>query len=201
MKRGVGFVAAWVGATLVAVVVAAAAVGSVRSEVTDEPTALGSPSAAAIASDLPLDADDAEQAEPTAAPSPSEADVTTTVHHATTTTTDGTSVSTSTSSTTTAPQSSTTTITTAPETTTTSQAGSYSKSVDTPGGSVTFLVEGERVTFGGAVPRTGWKVELESAGPEEVKVKFEKNDDSAEIEVKGRVEDGELRINVSNDDD
>ena len=37
--------------------------------------------------------------------------------------------------------------------------------------------------------------------PEEVKVKFEKNDDSAEIEVKARVDDGELRINVSTDDD
>ena len=43
MRRIVGISAAWMAATLVAVAVAAAAVGSVRSEVTDAPTALAAP--------------------------------------------------------------------------------------------------------------------------------------------------------------
>jgi hypothetical protein len=66
---------------------------------------------------------------------------------------------------------------------------------------VTIVVDGASVSFGGAVPKTGWKVELEKSGPDEVKVKFEKNDDSAEVEVKASVEDGELVVNVSSDDD
>lgn len=193
MKRGAGFIAAWVGATLVAVLVATAAVGSVRSEVTDQPSALGSPSAAALASDLPAETSTTDPGSPTSGVADVAVTTTTALEPVTTTSTThaGSDSSTSTStSVTTSPQPETTTTATEPR-------ANYSKTFDTDGGSVTFLIEGEAVNFGGAVPKTGWKVELEAAGPDEVKVKFEKNDDSAEIEVKGRVEDGELLVSIS----
>jgi hypothetical protein len=62
------------------------------------------------------------------------------------------------------------------------------------------IVDGESVTFGGAFPKTGWSVELEKDGPEEVKVKFERNDDSAEVQFKAHVESGELRVEISDED-
>lgn len=51
MRRGLGLSIAWIGATIVSVVIAGAAVSSVRSQVTEKPTALGSPTAAALAVD------------------------------------------------------------------------------------------------------------------------------------------------------
>lgn len=194
MKRSLGFAAAWVGATVVAVVVAAAAVGSVRSGVTDEPTALGSPSAASIASEVPAGAQPGAGTPSTsnggAGAAPNE--VTSTTLGTTTTTLSLTDTTTTTAA---------TTQTTTTSSTTTTRASSYTKTIDTAGGSVTIVVDGSSVSFGGAVPKTGWKVELEKSGPEEVKVKFETNDDSSEIEVRARVEDGELRISISEDDD
>lgn len=44
MKRGFGIAAAWVAATLISVLIATAAVGSVRDRVTDEPTAVATTS-------------------------------------------------------------------------------------------------------------------------------------------------------------
>ncbi len=46
MRRSSGLILAWVGATVLAVTVAATAVGSVRPHVTDSPTVLGSPAIA-----------------------------------------------------------------------------------------------------------------------------------------------------------
>lgn len=46
MRRSSGLILAWVGATVLAVTVAATAVGSVRTHVTDSPTVLGSPAIA-----------------------------------------------------------------------------------------------------------------------------------------------------------
>jgi uncharacterized protein YcnI len=71
---------------------------------------------------------------------------------------------------------------------------------DTVAGSVRITVSGESVTFAGATPLPGWTVELENSGPEEVKVHFERNEDEdeeEEIEFKASVEDGELKISIS----
>ena len=62
------------------------------------------------------------------------------------------------------------------------------------------VVEGDSVTFGGAVPNTGWKVELKKPGPEEVRVEFEENDGEGEVEFSAHVEDGELRVEISGGD-
>ena len=61
-------------------------------------------------------------------------------------------------------------------------------------------MSGDAVTFDGAVPSSGWKVEVENGGPHEVKVKFEQNDDSGtEIEFKATVEGGELKVTIESD--
>ena len=60
------------------------------------------------------------------------------------------------------------------------------------------VVSGSAVKFGGATPLSGWTVELENSGPEEVKVHFERNDDEEEeIEFKATIDDGELKVSIS----
>ena len=62
------------------------------------------------------------------------------------------------------------------------------------------VVSGSEVKFGGATPLPGWTVELENSGPEEVKVHFERNDDEEEeIEFKATIDDGELKVSISED--
>jgi len=61
---------------------------------------------------------------------------------------------------------------------------------------VRVVVEGTTVSFGGAYPNPGWKVELEDNGPDRVRVKFERNEGEGEIEVTARVHDGELLIDI-----
>jgi hypothetical protein len=193
MRRIVGIGAAWIAATLVAVVVATAAVGSVRSEVTNAPTALAAP---LVAASETAPAPDSETSTTT----------TTSVVPAAPTTTMAITVSTTT---TTVPEThasgeapvTTTTPPVTPTTaTTTTTSSNYAKTYDTEAGSVRITVSGESVTFAGATPLPGWKVELEHSGPEEVKVNFERNeheDEEKEIEFKATVEDGELRISIS----
>jgi hypothetical protein len=193
MRGIVGIGAAWIAATLVAVVVATAAVGSVRSEVTNAPTALAAP---LVAASETAPAPDSETSTTT----------TTSVVPAAPTTTMAITVSTTT---TTVPEThasgeapvTTTTPPVTPTTaTTTTTSSNYAKTYDTEAGSVRITVSGESVTFAGATPLPGWTVELEHSGPEEVKVNFERNeheDEEKEIEFKATVEDGELRISIS----
>jgi hypothetical protein len=182
MKRGIGFGIAWVGATVVAIVIAAAAVGSVRSQVTETPTQLGSPSAAALAvTPVELAPETTVPAPPTVIAPPT----TVTPENGITVTTSTTSPSSA------APQTSTTN---APSTTT--PAARYSKSYNTAGGSVTIVVSGENVTFGGAVPTPGWKIEVENYGPEKVEVHFEEINGEGEIKFEARIENGELDVRI-----
>lgn len=199
MRTGLKFTAAWLGATVVAVVVAAAAVASVRSHVTDEPTQLGSPEAVALAADVTTASPD-----PTTTSTLADAIVVTTttamVETATTTTMVEAPTTTSAQTSDSAPQSTSTTTTTQQPTTTTQPSESYSKTFDTDGGSVRVIVDGDSVTFGGAVPNTGWSVELKNPGPDEVKVDFDENDGGGEVEFKAKVEEGELRVEISDED-
>jgi len=187
MRRGFGFVLAWLGATLLAVIVATAAVGSVRSQVTEAPTPLSSPGAQALSS-APITSG-------STVPSTSSTTVTTTVPEDATTTAiespGGTTTTEATTGTSTVPST-----TVPPASTTTTASSSYSKTVDTSAGSVRILVDGAAVGFGGAYPKPGWKVELDERGPEVVKVKFERNEGEGEISVVARVHDGELLISV-----
>ncbi len=199
MRRTFTIASAWLAGTLVAVTVAAAAVGSVRSEVTDAPMALGSQSIVANAS--PSAAGDTSGSPSTTTPimNPEDAD------QAPTTTTQADDPDDEPTTSTTEPVTTTTvaqvTTTTQPPQTTTTLDG-YTKTYDTAGGSVRINVSGDSVTFAGATPLPGWTVELENSGPEEVKVHFERNDDEAdEIDFKAKIEDGELEVSISESDD
>jgi hypothetical protein len=193
MRKVVGIGAAWLAATIVAVVVAAAAVGSVRGEVTDAPMALG-------ASSIEVDVSAPTSDDP---PSP----VTLAPQEMPTTTIAQIDASAEPSTTTTAPAPVTTTTaasvttTTTPAVTTTT-VDSYTKTYDTEGGSVRINISGESVTFAGATPLPGWTVELENSGPEEVKVHFERNEDEEEeIKFTAKFDDGQLKVTISESDE
>lgn len=197
MRRTVGLVGAWTAATLVAVVVAAAAVGSVRTEVTDAPTALGDPSIVFVAA--PEIPDPVAQSTSTIFMPPEVTEVDDPVVVAATTSTTVAPLATSTDSTTSttkAPPVAT------PSTTTSTVNAGAPKTYDTEAGSVRIVVAGSSVTFAGATPLPGWTVELENSGPEEVKVHFEQNDDEEhEIEFKAKIDDGELKVSISGGED
>jgi len=199
MKRGIGFGIAWVGATAVAILIAAAAVGSVRSQVTEVPTRLGSPSSAALAA-TPLEASPDQVADPGVASTPTApvgVPPTTAISPAasegsgTTVPTESTPPTSTTPPTSVPSQTSTTTTTS-----TTVPPDSYSKTYDTEGGWVTIIVSGEDVTFGGGQPATGWTIEVEDYGPDEVEVHFEENDGEGEVEFEASFEDGELEVSI-----
>jgi hypothetical protein len=63
------------------------------------------------------------------------------------------------------------------------------------------VVDGNNVTFGGAVPKTGWSIELKDPGPNEVKVEFEQNGGDGDIEFTATIENGELKVEISGDED
>ena len=184
---GLRFFAAWLGATLVAVAVAAAAVGSVRSQLTDAPTPLGASASATFPTETTLP--------DTSVPETSGSDP---VRSTTTVSVVGSSVTTTSTSLPTGSTTSSTSTTTPP--TSSTQAQSYSRTFETPGGSVRVVVDGPNVSFGGAVPKTGWRVELKESGPEEVKVEFEQNEGSGQIEFMAKVENGDLVTEISSED-
>ncbi len=213
MRRTVGFALAWLGATAIAVIVAAAAVGSVRTQVTNEPTALGAPTPTTISADDSVAGEQTTTTESTTIDPPSVDPVSTTTTSAESVTTPPeepidpptptTTVTADPSTTTTSTTVAVTTTTEAPDVTTTTAApASYTKTYDTDGGSVRVIVEGSSITFGGAVPKPGWSVELKDGGPDEVKVEFEENAGSGEVEFEAHVEDdGELVVEISQEGD
>ncbi len=211
MNKTYGFVAAWLAGTFVAVLIGAAAVGNVRNEVTDGPTTLGAPNTTVTIDEL-----DPEPVTLTTAPDeivtpiqdPGEVielpTTTTTIPQDTTKSTTTTSephdheVSTSSST----PTTSTPTTTTAPPTTTTTTIASYTKTYDVEdAGTVTIRVAGEDVTFENAVVKEGWTAKPKDEGPDEVEVRFERNDDDEdEVTFKAEMKDGELKVEIEEKD-
>jgi cytoskeletal protein RodZ len=201
VRRGVGIAAAWIAATAISIAIAAAAVGSVRSQVTDAPTALGSPEVVALASAAPPEVEPgppssgepgAQSPATTTAGAPPSPATTTTAPVAAAT---GATNAEAETSTTRAPSASPTTQTSV------SPASTQAKTYDTDGGWIRIVIDGELVSFATAQPKTGWSVDVENEGPEEVKIHFERNDDSDEIEFSAKVEDGEVRVHISHGDE
>ncbi|GMQ97837.1 MAG: hypothetical protein BMS9Abin17_0340 [Acidimicrobiia bacterium] len=199
MRTVLAISTAWLAATLVAVVVAAAAVGNVRTQVTDGPTALGPPTT--------IEADD----DPSPAPSLSETPELSvdidlpdepTEQVPETTTTSTTIVETTTSVPSSSESSVTTTTHAPPTTTVAAYTKTYNVTVDgVTAGTVRIAVSGESVSFSGATVAPGWKFELDEDGPEKVKVKFKAiEDDDIKFEFKAEIEDGELEVEISDDD-
>lgn len=193
MRRSLRFVLAWLGATLVAVLIATAAVGSVRTQVTETPTQLSSAAATALVTTTVAVSDNqstttVRESTNTSTSHPPDIEPTVTApsdSHVTTTAATTDSVP-------------PTTIPAAPSTTVPQVP---SKTITTAAGSVHIVVSGSSVTFAGAYPNPGWKVELEEKGPETVKVKFERNEGEGQIEVTARVDEGELKVDIDDHGD
>lgn len=186
----------WLLTTLVAVGVANAAVSSVRASVTDTPAPLGLPEADRITTPtsevldpmvpatVPRPATRAPDDPPSGgggeepATSASKADPTTTT-------------------TTTAPVSTPTTAPSPTASTTADAAGGQLSTYDTEGGWVTVLIDGDDVVFQAAGPAQGWKVEIESQGPIEVVVQFERRsgrDDEVTFHI--TIEGGKPKVEI-----
>jgi len=248
MGRFGGIGIGWFVATVVAVTIAAAAVGSVRSEVTDVPTALGVSASPAITVppsaviEEPLDdlettptpttttrpvvepavnepeelptattttvteASPGAEAQPRsegAVKSRPQAGTTSSTSHApdtqpstTATTQPATTTTTTTQPTTTAAP----TTTTRPTTTTTTTLAAprpYTRVIETDGGSISVVVDGDTVTFRRAFPNRDWRFDLINPGPDAVEARFMWSDDrSSRIKVLVTAQDGDIQISI-----
>ncbi len=216
MKRTSLLIIAWVTSTMVAVGIAAAAVGSVRGQVTEAPSVPLQATATSLAAGAELSATPVPSTSVTptttsassgdAAPPGADPDDAT-VGDGTDGETTPTRVETGSAdddattttagqddggdgATTTAPTTSTVPPSTSTSTTTTTvvPVGPERRAYDLVGGTVVVDVGNETVTLIGASPAGGFSVEVDDAGPERVVVKFESSDH--ESEFVGRFEDG-----------
>ena len=86
-----------------------------------------------------------------------------------------------------------------PASTTTSLASEWTvKTISTSGGNVVVKYRPDEVVLQAASPAAGFRVEVDKAGPPEVRVEFENETSSVEVRVEW--EDGELDIEISEDD-
>ena len=206
MKR-IAYPLIWLVVTVTAVLIASAAVSSVRDQVTDTPTAMLPPTTIAISSTEHLVVDPVE---PTSiAPAPiDDSTASTTSTPATTTTTS--SETPTTVQTTTAPPASdpepepvdaapATTTTSAQTTTTTNVPSTEIRSYDLDGGSVSVEIGDGTVRLAGASPKPGYTMEVEHPGPEKVEVEFHNNDHESHFSAK--FEDGSLVPSIRETDD
>lgn len=206
MRKKLGTVVAWVLATLASIALATSAVGSVRNEVTNQPSPLRA-TAATVAQPEPA----VTTVGPTTAPSStvtstssSSTTVTSLQPGTTATSTTSESPQNATSSTTTAVSPTTTTAppttTTLPPTTTTAAPDSdYFETVQLIGGWVRLRVSGDDVFLAGSVPSPGFSMEIKEDGPGAVVVEFES--DSHESTLHAEVENGELDIETDEDEE
>lgn len=96
---------------------------------------------------------------------------------------------------TTATSSPTTTAATTPTTSAPSTAQWQSRSVHTGGGTVSFRYRPGEVQYQSATPSPGFQVEVDDAGPPDVKVEFES--ETQKFEVEARWKDGGLDVKTS----
>lgn len=187
MKRYLGIGAAWLGATVLSVFIASAAVAGIRDRVVETPVAIGPPTTSTTqapadpTTSTVLEGPSTAATQSTTEPPPSTTEGpsstrTTVVDQATTTT---------------APPVATTTSTTAPPQTTTTTAASY-ETHTLIGGTVTIGFGGGEVWIVALDPSAGFDADIEKDGPYEVEVDFESNTHKSELSAK--FEDGELRV-------
>ena len=199
----------WLAVTVAAVLIASAAVSSVRDQVTDTPTAMLPPTTIAISSTEQLVVDPVEPTSITPALIDDSTASTTSTSTTTTTTPSETST---TVPTTTAPPASdpepepveaapATTTTSAPATTTTTTNAPSTeiRSYELVGGSVSVEIGDGTVRLAGASPKPGFTMEVESPGPEKVEVEF--HNDNHESDFSAKFEDGRLVPSISESDD
>lgn len=194
--RRIGLVAAWVLATALAMAIASQAVALVADRAVElrvdipilDQSVLESPTTADPNPPTSVNPPATATTLSTAAPSP----VTTTQ----TTTASGTSTTSSGQTTTTTAPISTTTTTLAVGTVTTTTTTLASGSFAVTGGHVTAICTGQTtIQLLGAVPLGGWSLDVESAGPDKVRVDFESGEQESEIEIVCR--NGQLQAEIS----
>lgn len=191
MRRYMGIGFAWLGATVLSVMIAAAAVAGIRDRVVETPVAIGVPST--ITTTMPPET--VTSSSSTDVPSSTVAQTTSTTT-STTTTPPVTTTTIAESSSTTAPPATTTTTTTVPPptTTTTTTVVVTNQTYDLIGGTVTLAVGNGEVNLVSAVPRPGFDADYEHTGPKEVEIKFESQDHKSKLEAKW--ESGELEVDI-----
>ncbi|MDH3606255.1 MAG: hypothetical protein OER12_04600 [Acidimicrobiia bacterium] len=187
MKNRIGLIGAWVLATALAMGVASQAVGLVADRAAEIPVQVP----IAVAGPASFDSSTSTLVQPTTTGQPSTTLTTTTAP--TTPTTPGSGATTTTLS----PVTTLVTTTTSPTTTTTVpplplDSGSFVAT----GGRVTVACTGANtITLLGTSPVGGWSVEVESSGPEKVRVDFESGEEESEIEVV--CVNGQLQADIS----
>lgn len=189
MKRYLGIGAAWLGATVLSVFVASAAVAGIRDRVVETPVAIGAPTTSTTLAPGDASTTTILEVPSTSAPqTTAESPGSSTEAPAVTTTT----VSEQSVTTTTTPPATTTT-TTAPSQTTTTAAPTY-KTYPLIGGTVTLGVADGQVWIVALDPAAGFDADIEKDGPLEVEVDFESNTHKSELTAK--FENGELKVST-----
>jgi hypothetical protein len=184
MKRIVGLGVAWLGATVLSVLIASTAVAGIRARVVETPEAIGAPTTT------------------TTITVASTGDVPSTTLPAATSTSSTLSTSTTQppETTTTVAESQTTTTTTAPPattTTTTAPPVMQRKTFALIGGTVVVEYGGNEVRVISAVPNSGYYPHIENKGPDEIQVEFEGNEHKSELVA--HMEGGQLKYDVKDE--
>jgi len=195
MIRRAGVVFIWVVATLVATTVALAAVRSVAGQVVDEP---GSPLLAATGSLGLADSTSSTSSTTTQAPT----STTVVPDDGLIVVSSGPDETEEVTNTTSAPVTSTTaapTATTEPPTTTTAGPAAETTTYQLAGGWVRITSSPGVVTLDAAGPNSGYTMEVEKAGPDEVEVKFRDGEEHSTF--KASWDGGKLNVELGDESD
>jgi hypothetical protein len=190
MKRKFGFAAAWVGATIISLVIASAAVAGIRDRVEDSPVAAGIPTTLDVVADT-TSTTDAGVVTTTELPDTSSSSTSSTTTSSSTTTTSEAPVSTTNAPGGSTTTSSTTTTTSAPPPTT---VASQTKTYELIGGTVTVRIGSGTVELVSLAPKTGFASKIKDDGPDKVKVTFTSNTHESKFEAE--FEDGEYEFKI-----
>jgi hypothetical protein len=153
--RRVGLVVGWIIATSLAIMLASQAVALVRDQVTDRPSKVAT--TLALETTTSTSVTTATTATATSTPQPITASTSTTLAETTTST---------------LPETTTTSVPTTSSTTTTATIN-QEQTFYLVGGWATVRCAGDDVTLATYAPNPGYQVEIESAGPTELEIKFE----------------------------
>jgi cytoskeletal protein RodZ len=172
-RRRIGLLVAWAAATAIATLLASQAVAMVRDQVTDRPSR--------VATTLALETTTSTTEPSTTTPPPSLVTTTTLSEPTTATvpaTTSTTQVDVATTST--------------PTTTSTTTPSNQEQTFYLTGGWATVRCAADDVSLATYAPNPGYQVEIESAGPNRVEIKFEESGGDGESRLEVRCDDGVL---------
>lgn len=168
--RRVGLVAAWLGATILSVVLASQAVGLVRDQVTDRPSRAASTLLPTTVTQAAPPTTSLDPGVPPSDERPLTPSTTTTAPPPQSTTT----ITSATSPTTTRP----------PSDGTTTTVSTVEKVFTLVGGTVRVACRGDDIEFRAASPKPGFDADVDKRGPEEVEVTFESDGHRSDFRAK-----------------